>query len=155
MLLQWILEQLNAELSRLSELRAIVAELQTSSFSMPALPLQVSSAEDSAEVHPATPELQPSIEEEAAIRPEVGPRTHRVPRAKGKQQVPTVHALPAGPIVVSAAELQKERAQRGSRALPSQVAGHSRPEISPESAARLLAARWLAGEGQEGTSPAA
>ena len=149
MLLQQIVSQLDAELDRLRNLRAIVAALAKS----PVLVKRVSRKLDELlqakpEARPAPAEMQapkkalpekPVVERRKAERPEKAPKKRAEPVALSR-------ALSAGPVVISAQALAQERERRtmvhaaeNKEATP-QVTGEN-----AESLARDLTSRWLTG----------
>ena len=168
MLLQSILDQLDDELARLFHLRTIIAALERPATQEPdAVALEPdalaqesdAAAEDPISDTPARSQQSGEGVGAATIQDDKQGTAVKRPRsaARVRRPVPPVESspvrhVPAGPIVVSASELQREREQRSLRAreeaepLP---AGAPRQEINSESAARLLAARWLAGGRQD------
>ncbi len=139
MLLQQILEQLDAELLRLSTLRGIVADLAQ----LPAV------------LKKLTPKLDaiPPVETEFRELP----RRLRMPRKKtaNASEQPIAEgrtltkAVPSAPVVVSAQELLRERRQREAlkRAPGAEFPDAASASIASDALARDLATRWLSGTG--------
>ena len=159
MLLQWILDRLDAELSRLLQLRAVVAELEAPSPGTLTLDADAVLIQNSVQSTVAAPEIEPLPPDADEVAPpalaptRVASRKSRVVRARRTPEAAVIPALPVGPVVVSAAALQKERAERGSRIAkptPLEGSGPLQNHATPDTAARLLSARWLAGARAEG-----
>lgn len=119
MLLQQIVEKLDAELDRLRAIREIVSRLQSEPVVLIPDPIVVEAA--APEELPQAPAAEP---ESAPKRPRVAKKataklTPRSTGRRGRGPAPEAHALakaiPAGPVVVSAAALAKERQARTNR----------------------------------------
>lgn len=165
MLLQSILDQFDEELARLFALRTIIADLATPLPTEPEYaaedpPLEafepsfpVSSHEREAVAKPT-----PMVAVEGKTRlPRRSRRPARILKLQAEKTQP-VKPLPSGPVVVSAAQLERERALRNPRPLTantSPAADAPQRDLHPESAARLLSARWLAGGRPDGPLPLA
>ncbi len=139
MLLQQILEQLDAELFRLSTLRGIVADL--------------------AQLPAVVTKLTPKLDAIPPVQTEPGepPRRRRMPRKKTAQaseqpmaeRKTLTKAVPSAPVVVSAQELLRERRQREAlkRAPGAEFQDAASASMGSDALARDLATRWLSGTG--------
>ena len=134
MIFDVILAQLDGELARLQQLRAIVAGLSKPAAVAVALP----------EPYPA-PELTPEQPSRRRGRPRksiaAGPPTRRIPKPRAPETRALTNAIPARPVVVSAAALQEQQAQR--KLLPAKVPESPSPD--PETLLRELSRRWGTG----------
>ena len=157
MLLQQIIKQLDAELDRLRALRQIVATLQGSSVVASVPSVRIGAAlQRPAEAHPI-PNLPKPLAEPVKLplsperRSRLGSRrigqkmTPKMPRTE--QPAPLRSAIPERPVVVSPAQLARERAVRQPAA---DAKDTSRRPVAqrvedPDAFARNLASRWLSG----------
>ena len=149
MLLQHIVQQLDAELDRLHSLRKLVVTLQRSPVAVRNLDQQIHDA-----VAPA-PEAAPVRELVQKPRHRGRPRKPEPPAAKMPSKRRTsappepsalTSAIPAGPVVISAAALARERTARQEAAAAAHEASLA-PESNPETMVQDLTARWLSGSG--------
>lgn len=172
MLLQQILFQLDGELGRLHELRAVVAGLSKSPAVVRTLKSNLSQLLQVKEPHAkgkGHPEAAPGV---PAVLPRRG-RPRRIPeavppaepiqtlqakpsrislpqrarkpavRSRPVESTALSRAAPSGPVVVSAAALAAERATR-TVAKKDQAKLEQEAALRPEIIAREMAARWLA-----------
>ncbi len=175
MLLSYIIHELDAELDRLRRLREIVASLETA-FVLQPLPSRQSSEQPLPQTKPEalpSPALflqRPEAESQAApssmeLAPAPEPTPRKPFRARRMRKARPVRpsevksaSAPAPPkiVVVSAEQLQRERATRGtlrqggsnaSSASTGEASPAREAEPAPESLARTLAARWLGDAG--------
>lgn len=148
MLLQQIIHQLDGELVRLQSLRGIVAGLSKSAAIVRSLEPKIDKLLK-AEVKVPEPPARRGRPRKNVEAPVPAPSKLRVPRMPrlGRSTEPTALAkfTPAGPVVVSAAALAKERETRVSAkaAAPKGHDADRKVEVRPEMFARQLAARWL------------
>lgn len=159
MLLQHILHQLDGELVRLRSLRTVVAGLARSPAVLRTLTpkldqlLKPESAAGAAVAvvasAPARRPGRPRKTSETAVvraRPAGVSRAARTTPAPSKGEPKALSkALSAGPVVVSAVALARERELRASAKAAAQVESEAAPALAlrSETSARELAARWL------------
>ena len=165
MLLQQIVEKLDGELVRLKSLRSVVAGLaRTPAFRREAAFIPAPLPVAAVSVAPAAPEVAAEVTAEPQHRPvrgrprklpDGGPSVLETPariHRRSRQAEPTAlgKAASAGPVVISAAALVREREARQAvkAASPHQQARQAEPEVRPEIFARELAARWLSSPGK-------
>lgn len=154
MLLQQIIDQLDAELDRLVTLRHIVAALHRP-------PTHITASDPQSELASDRPDTTGEPETNSISQPRT--RTRRLQYAKVLKRAPQASnpvtarlqqppalasVLPTGPVVVSPAALARERALR--KAAPSanelvDTESAVGPETDPEALARSLASRWRMG----------
>lgn len=130
MIFDYILAQLDGELARWQQLRAIVATLET--------PADIAVALSKPALGPL-PALTPATLPRRRRPGAAGPRSHRVSRLWTPEPKALTNVIPAGPVVVSAAALREQATQP--KLLPAPV-----PETpDPESLLRELSQRWGTG----------
>ena len=150
MILAFILAQLDEELALLHQLRAIVAALETPAVLASPLQSQYRSLALPPDVAPRLPEPVPSpvliVEPPpvSQVRPRQRTSGLHIPRySKHPTPAPRAltNAIPAGPVMVSAAVLQEQEAKR--KLLQEKIA--ETPALDPEALSRELSQRWGTG----------
>lgn len=145
MLLQQILAQLDIELERLQKLRAVVAGLRRPARRAPKLAPE---PDPVPAIEPAAPSPVSKEEPHRRVRRwRISPRPTRTPASpKSVRAVETTaltSAIPAGPVIVSATDLARERERRAKVRLAAVAAPAVREEVNLEALTRDIAARWV------------
>ena len=138
-LLQHIVHQLNVELERLQTLRSIIARLGA-----PIARTKSLAPESFAPQLPELPDRPPQSRPQRQRRRSkpLAPRPQKALEARA-----LANSVPAGPIVVSAQELARERElRRAAKPVPQQVnEAPVQSEAALDALTRDLSARWLSG----------
>lgn len=143
MLLKQIITQLDTELDRLQKLREIVADLLSPSVPIAPMADLLDTVAASEVPEPALlPEDEPSRIGSGRVRGVFRQRGTRVKRQRPAEPSALTSAIPAGPVVVSAQALARERDLRAKAQVPS---SKQIEEPTLEAIGRDLAARWVTG----------
>lgn len=135
MILATILGQLDGELARLQQLRAIVAGLGT--------PLAVTLALPEPALSPDPKPEQPFRRRGRLSKSAADGPVRRTPKPRTSEARALTNAIPAGPVVVSAAALRQKEAQRS--LLTGATSATPALDPDPEGLLRELSQRWGTG----------